>query len=124
MQEMLSSYSGKIQAGTYILNTCMTTDEMLEILARENVKGQPNQTQEDGTTQEGSSEIQSGSDAQSEDSQNGGRGDRRNRRVIVDQRLVTYINSLDKGNTPFLNELEMEARRDYVRLSAGKPKVC
>ena len=34
--------------------------------------------------------------------------------MIVDQRLVTYINSLDKGNTPFLNELEMEARRDYV----------
>ena len=34
--------------------------------------------------------------------------------MIVDQRLVTYINSLDKGNTPFLNELEMEARRNYV----------
>ena len=68
---MLSNYRGKIQAGTYILNTSMTTDEMLEILARENIKGQPNQTQEDGTTQEGSSEIQSGSDAQSEDSQEG-----------------------------------------------------
>ena len=71
VQEMLSNYRGKIQAGTYILNTSMTTDEMLEILARENIKGQPNQTQEDGTTQEGSSEIQSGSDAQSEDSQEG-----------------------------------------------------
>ena len=34
--------------------------------------------------------------------------------MIVDQRLVTYIHSLDKGNTPFLNELEMEARRNYV----------
>ena len=34
--------------------------------------------------------------------------------MIVDQRLVTYINSLDKGNTPFLNELEMKALRDYV----------
>ena len=29
--------------------------------------------------------------------------------MIVDERLVTYINSLDKGNTPFLNELEAEA---------------
>ena len=71
VQEKLSNYSGKIQAGTYILNTSMTTDEMLEILSRENVKGQPNQTQEDGTAQEGSSEIQNGSDAQPEDSQEG-----------------------------------------------------
>ena len=71
VQEKLSNYSGKIQAGTYILNTSMTTDEMLEILSRENVKGQPNQTQEDGTAQEGSSEIQNGSDAQPEASQDG-----------------------------------------------------
>ena len=34
--------------------------------------------------------------------------------MIVDQRLVIYINSLDKGNTPFLNELEMEALKNYV----------
>ena len=34
--------------------------------------------------------------------------------MIVDQRLVTYINSLDKGNTPSLNELEMEALKNYV----------
>lgn len=34
--------------------------------------------------------------------------------MIVEQRLVTYINSLDKGNTPFLNELEMEALKNYV----------
>ena len=34
--------------------------------------------------------------------------------MIVDQRLVTYINSLDKGNTPFLNELERKALRDHV----------
>ena len=69
VQEKLSNYSGKIQAGTYILNTSMTTDEMLEILSRENVKGQPDQTQEDGTAQEGSSELQNSPDAQSEDSQ-------------------------------------------------------
>lgn len=64
VQEKLSNYSGKIQAGTYILNTGMTTDEMMEILARENIKGQPNQTQEDGSAQEGSSEIQNGADSQ------------------------------------------------------------
>lgn len=34
--------------------------------------------------------------------------------MIVDQRLVTYINSLDRGNTPFLNELEMEALKNRV----------
>ena len=34
--------------------------------------------------------------------------------MIVDQRLVTYINSLDKGNTAFLNELERKALRDHV----------
>ena len=34
--------------------------------------------------------------------------------MIVDQRLVTYINSLDKGNTPFLNEMKMEALKNYV----------
>ncbi|OUN30943.1 O-methyltransferase [Blautia sp. An81] len=34
--------------------------------------------------------------------------------MIVDERLVTYINSLDRGNTDFLNQLEMEALRDHV----------
>lgn len=29
--------------------------------------------------------------------------------MIVDERMVTYINSLDGGNTPFLEELEQEA---------------
>lgn len=65
VQEKLSNFSGKLQPGTYILNTGMTPDEIMEILARENVKGQPNQTQE------GSSELQNGSDAQSAEGQNG-----------------------------------------------------
>lgn len=34
--------------------------------------------------------------------------------MIVDERMVTYINSLDMGNTPLLNEIEREARRDSV----------
>ena len=34
--------------------------------------------------------------------------------MIVDERMVTYINSLDKGNTPFLNELEKRALANYV----------
>ena len=29
-----------------------------------------------------------------------------NTRMIVDERLVTYINSLDRGNTPVLDEIE------------------
>ena len=34
--------------------------------------------------------------------------------MIVDERMVTYINSLDKGNTQFLNELEQEALKNHV----------
>lgn len=76
VQEMLSNYSGKLQTGTYILNTSMTPDEMMEILARENIKGQPNQTQEDGTAQEGSSDIQNGTDVGSGEAQGeGGTGE-------------------------------------------------
>lgn len=37
-----------------------------------------------------------------------------NTRMIVDERLVTYINSLDRGNTPVLDEIEKEALRDFV----------
>ncbi len=76
VQEKLSNYSGKLQTGTYILNTSMTPDEMMEILSRENIKGQPNQTQEDGTAQEGSSDIQNGTDADAEETQEeGGTGE-------------------------------------------------
>lgn len=60
-QEMLSSYKGKQQPGTYILSTSMTPDEMMEILARENTEGQPDQTNTGGKAKEGSSEIQDGS---------------------------------------------------------------
>lgn len=34
--------------------------------------------------------------------------------MIVDERMVTYINSLDRGNTAFLDELERQARKDQV----------
>lgn len=34
--------------------------------------------------------------------------------MIVDERLVTYINSLDTGNTPMLDLLEKEALEQYV----------
>ena len=34
--------------------------------------------------------------------------------MIVDERFVTYINSLNTGNTPFLEELEKKAKADYV----------
>ena len=34
--------------------------------------------------------------------------------MIVEERMVTYINSLDMGNTPLLNEIEKEAKADLV----------
>lgn len=34
--------------------------------------------------------------------------------MIVDERMVTYINSLDMGNTPLLNEIEKEAKADLM----------
>ncbi|HCT90880.1 MAG TPA: O-methyltransferase [Lachnospiraceae bacterium] len=34
--------------------------------------------------------------------------------MIVDERFITYINSLDSGNSPFLEELEREARDSFV----------
>ena len=34
--------------------------------------------------------------------------------MIVDERLVTYINSLDTGNTEILDEIEREALENYV----------
>lgn len=34
--------------------------------------------------------------------------------MIVEERLITYINSLDNGNTPLLTEIENEAHRTYV----------
>ncbi|MDY3918816.1 MAG: O-methyltransferase [Candidatus Limivivens sp.] len=34
--------------------------------------------------------------------------------MIVNERMVAYINSLDMGNTPLLDEIEAQARRDLV----------
>lgn len=34
--------------------------------------------------------------------------------MIVDERLTVYMNSLDMGNTPFLNSLEKEAKEGFV----------
>lgn len=64
VQEKLSNYKGKLQPGTYILNTSMTVDDMLAILAKENKEGQPDQTDADGNAKEGSSEIE---DAESQE---------------------------------------------------------
>ena len=72
VQEMLSNYTGKLQSGTYILNTSMTADEMMEILAKINLKGQPDQTDAEGNTQEGSSQIKDDSQAASQPQEEGG----------------------------------------------------
>lgn len=34
--------------------------------------------------------------------------------MIVEERMTAFINSLDKGNTPFLNEIEEEAKKTNV----------
>lgn len=34
--------------------------------------------------------------------------------MITDDRRIAFINSFDKGNTPFLNQIEKEARADAV----------
>lgn len=34
--------------------------------------------------------------------------------MIVDERMTAFINSLDKGNTPFLDEIEKEAKKTNV----------
>ena len=34
--------------------------------------------------------------------------------MIVNERMVAYINSLDMGNTPLLDEIEARARRERV----------
>lgn len=34
--------------------------------------------------------------------------------MIVEERLITYINSLDNGNTEILEKIENEARKNYV----------
>lgn len=34
--------------------------------------------------------------------------------MVIDERLVTYINSLETGNTEILEKIEQEAIRDYV----------
>ena len=68
VQEKLSNYKDKLQAGTYILNTNMTAEEMMAILARENVDGQP--TQGDGT--DGNSAVQDTSETDGGDTDTGG----------------------------------------------------
>ena len=40
--------------------------------------------------------------------------------MIVEERMRTFINSLDSGNTPFLEELEQEALAASVPLSGEK----
>lgn len=34
--------------------------------------------------------------------------------MITDDRMIAFINSFDKGNTPFLNQIEKEARAEEV----------
>ena len=40
--------------------------------------------------------------------------------MIVDERMVAFINSLDEGHTEFLEQLEKEAREDAVPIVRRK----
>ena len=48
--------------------------------------------------------------------------------MIIDERLFTFINSFDKGNSEFLDELEKEAKRDlctdYPSFLIAFEKTC
>ncbi len=42
---------------------------------------------------------------------------------MIDERLTTYINSLDTGNKDYLEELEQYAHETYVPGYGGRCKV-
>lgn len=44
--------------------------------------------------------------------------------MIVDERFITYINSLDSGNTKLLNEIEAEALRTDVPVIRKETQAC
>ncbi|QOV19823.1 hypothetical protein INP51_02275 [Blautia liquoris] len=46
VQVRTSDYYGKLEKGTYILNTHQTVDDMLKILSKEETKGQPSEEDE------------------------------------------------------------------------------
>lgn len=54
LQELLSKYHGKIKEGAYTLNTSMTVDEMLEIMAGE---AEETESETDSTSADISSEA-------------------------------------------------------------------
>ena len=43
--------------------------------------------------------------------------------MIVDERMITFINSMDAGHTPYLEKLEQEAKRILFPLFEGKCRV-
>ena len=75
VQEKLSNYKDKLQAGTYILNTNMTAEEMMAILARENVDGQPTQGDGNSAVQDTSETDGGDTDTGGEDAGEGGESD-------------------------------------------------
>ena len=102
LQLKLSAYSGHIKPGIYTLNTSMTAKDMMVIMSSD--KAMKNRHRLRSLRIHSNyplsafvSIIRLG-----------------NTRMIVDERLVTYINSLDRGNTPVLDEIEKEALRDFV----------
>jgi len=58
LQELLSEYHGKLKPGVYTLNTSMTVEEMLEIMAAEEETASEGETADSQKKDEGNTEIQ------------------------------------------------------------------
>ncbi len=52
VQEYLSTFHGKLMAGTYLLNTAMTPDDIMEILSGENPEGRLSDTTDESSVSE------------------------------------------------------------------------
>lgn len=57
IQEKLANIEGGLLPGTYILNTTMVTDQILEILAGINTEGQPSEMIEEGEVDESADAV-------------------------------------------------------------------
>ena len=44
--------------------------------------------------------------------------------MIIDERFVTYMNSLDPGNTALLDQIEQEALRTDVPVIRKETQAC
>ena len=120
-----------MQAGTYLLSTAYTPTRIMGILAGDEEQTgvtQDTATAADTAAQTDTQTTDAGTDTADTRVQMVQQilrqlmelQGRRVRTVIVEERMRTYINSLDMGNTPFLEELEKKHLQEGFPLSARK----